>query len=692
MQFQIASMKKLFNNIITHLSLIYKIVAMVVTSVLILLMFPHTDRATHYNYSVGSFWNDDDLYAPYDFAVQKSENEVEQEEQNIRQQSLLFYSIDSSAHSNASKRLDNSTLGWQEKKQARYVLDAIYRIGYIEQPADVNDFANHTIVVLSGTVGAEHIGSDYITPNRVEEYVVRYGWGTHNDADIESRAELLRREILVPSICYDPIRTQLELDSRLSQIKYDSRMVQMGELIVAKGEYISEEKGQILASLENENNTRFASHYNATNHYIGQFLLCIIAFVALYMFLKIVKHHILDDDRKITFVLFSILMMAGFVALIERINPDLVLLAPVCMIPILMRVFFDMRVALYIELTTVIILGNLVPNSFEFIFYQLVTGMMSIVTVKGFERRSNFFIVSIAIFVTYSVIYTAGMLSQDTNLHGLDIQRYLIFFFNALLTLLSYPLIYIFEKVFGMTTALTLLEISSTNTPALRELSRRAPGTFQHCMQVANISEDVINEIGGNALLARVGALYHDIGKIKAPLYFTENQNTGLNPHNKLDYEESAQIITQHVRDGIELAKQYRLPNEVTDFIRTHHGTTRTGYFYTMWLNSHPGMTPDPTVFQYAGPAPFSRETAVVMLVDSVEAATHSLKEPTRENIQKMVNNIIDSKISDKQLNYCNITFGDITRIRELLAEKMANIYHVRVEYPTVKGQPDTAK
>lgn len=685
-------MKKLFNNIITHLSVIYKIVAMVVTSVLILLMFPHNDRATHYNYSVGSFWNDDDLYAPYDFAVQKSENEVEQEEQNIRQQSLLFFSVDSSAYASASKRLDNSTLGWQEKKQARYVLDAIYRIGYIEQPSDVNDFSSHTIVVLSGTVGSEHLGSDYVTANRVEEYVVRYGWGTNNDAEVERRADLLRKEILVPSVCYDPIRTQLELDSRLSQIKYDSRMVQMGELIVAKGEYISEEKGQILASLEDENNTRFASHYNATNHYIGQFLLCIIAFVALYMFLKNVRHHILDDDRKITFVLLSILLMAGVVALIERINPDLVLLAPVCMIPILMRVFFDMRVALYIELTTVIILGNLVPNSFEFIFYQLVTGMMSIVTVKGFEKRSNFFVVAIAIFVTYSIIYTAGMLSQDTNLHGLQLQRYLIFFFNALLTLLSYPLIYIFEKIFGLTTALTLLEISSTNTPALRELSRRAPGTFQHCMQVANISEDVINEIGGNALLARVGALYHDIGKIKAPLYFTENQNTGLNPHNKLDYEESAQIITQHVRDGIELAKQYRLPNDVTDFIRTHHGTTRTGYFYAMWMNSHPGMTPDSTAFQYAGPAPFSRETAVVMLVDSVEAATHSLKEPTRENIQKLVNNIIDSKINDKQLNYCNITFGDITRIRELLVEKMSNIYHVRVEYPTVKEQPTIAK
>ena len=654
---------------------------MLATVVIILLMFPHNDHGTHYSYAVGSFWNYDDLYATYDFAVRKSENEVERERAATRQQSLLYFTIDSSAEQSAKQRLDQCDLDLVSRQQARTAINSIYKKGYIETPAGIDDFASRTLIVLQGKTASEHHVTDFVSADDVDGIISR-----NTLYDNSRLASILRDDVLVPSVCFEPVRTEIELDSRLSQIKYTSKMVQAGELIIAKGEYITDEKAQTIASLEAENNERFETHYNVFNHNLGQMLLCIIAFVALYMFLKIVKHPILEDNRKVTFVMVTILMMSGFVALVERVNPEWVLLAPVCIVPILMRVFFDMRVALYIDLATVIILGNMVPNSFEFIFYQLVTGMMSIITVKGFERRSSFFIVALTIFATYSLIYTAGILSQDTNLHGLDVQRYLMFFMNALLTLLSYPLIYLFENVFGMTTTLTLLEISSTNTPALRELSRRAPGTFQHSMQVANISEDIINEIGGNALLARVGALYHDIGKINAPLYFTENQNTEFNPHDELDSEESAHIITQHVRDGIALAKKYHLPNDVTDFIRTHHGTTRTGYFYALWQKEHPGVPADDAIFQYAGPAPFSRETAVVMIVDSVEAATKSIEKPDRDSIQKMVNKIIDDKINERQLNYSNITFGDITKIRELLTAKMMSVYHVRVEYPTVKN------
>ncbi len=675
-------MKKLLEKIVPHMSLIYKIMTMLVTVVLILLMFPHNDRETHYNYAVGSFWNEEDLYAPYDFAIRKSESEVERERAATRQQSLLYFTIDSTAEQEARNRLDQCTLDWNSRQQARTVLNTIYKKGYVETPKDIDDFATRTLIVLQGNTASEHQATDFVTADDIEDIVSRNG---HNENSDNHIASILKEEVLVPSVRYESLRTQIELDSRLSQIKYTSKMVQAGALVIAKGEYIDEEKAQAIASLESENSERFESHYNVFNHNLGQMLLCIIAFVALYMFLKIVKHPILEDNKKVTFVMVTILMMSGFVALVERVNPEWVLLAPVCIVPILMRVFFDMRVALYIDLTTVIILGNMVPNSFEFIFYQMVTGMMSIITVKGFERRSSFFIVALTIFATYSLIYTAGMLSQNTNLHGLDQQRYMMFFLNALLTLLSYPLIYLFEKIFGMTTALTLLEISSTNTPALRELSRRAPGTFQHSMQVANISEDIINEIGGNALLARVGALYHDIGKISAPLYFTENQNTEFNPHDELDCKESAHIITRHVLDGIALAKKYHLPNDVTDFIRTHHGTTRTGYFYAIWQKEHPGETADDSIFQYAGPAPFSRETAVVMIVDSVEAATKSIENPDRESIRTMVNKIIDNKINERQLNYSNITFGDITKIRELLTIKMMSVYHVRVEYPTVK-------
>ena len=490
----------------------------------------------------------------------------------------------------------------------------------------------------------------------------------------------------MPNLVPDEARTALELDSRLSQISYSSQMVMAGDHIVSKGEEVSEEKAQIIRSLEAENDRRFSDSFSLAGQMAGQLLLAIIAFTALYMFLKNTRHPILEDNRKVTFVMLTILLMSAIVALVTRVNPDWVLLVPLCIVPILMRVFFDMRVALYIHLTTVIILANLVPNAFEFIFYQLITGMMSIIAVRDLERRSQFFVLSLVIFISYSFIYTAGVLSQDTNLHAITVDRYLMFFLNALLTLMAYPLIYVFEKFFGITTSLTLMELSSTSHPALRELSQKAPGTFQHSVQVANIAEDLVGEIGGDSLLTKVGALYHDIGKVRNPFYFTENQSSDFNPHNELDYAESAQIITAHVTDGLELARRYHLPSEVQDFIRTHHGTTYTGYFYAKELECHPDGNFDKSLFRYPGPRPYSRETAVVMIVDTVEAACRSLKVHSKEATDEMIDRLIDGKVQAGQLDNCPLTYGDIARIRKFLKEKMMSIYHVRVEYPTVKS------
>ena len=497
---------------------------------------------------------------------------------------------------------------------------------------------------------------------------------------------LLRDSILVPSLVLDRERTALELESRLSQLSYSSELVMAGERIVSKGEEVTEDKAQILKSLEAENDRRFSDEYSVWGQMGGQFLLAVIAFVALYMFLKNTRHALLEDNRKVSFVMMLILLMSAFEALMVWYAPEWVLIVPLCIVPILMRVFFDMRVALYIHLTTVIILANLVPNSFEFIFYQLVTGMMSIIATRSLEKRSQFFVLALVIFGSYSFIYTAGVLSQETNLHGLEATKYLMFFLNAVMTLLAYPLIYLFENLFGITTDLTLLELSSTSTKALRELSRRAPGTFQHSMQVANLAEDLLSELGGHVLLGRVGALYHDIGKMRNPLYFTENQTNGFNPHNELDYNESARIITRHITDGLELAREYHLPAEVQDFIRTHHGTTYTGYFYAKEKELHPDGGFDESAFRYPGPRPYSRETAVVMIVDTVEAACHSMKVHTKETTDEMIDKLIDGKIAAGQLDNCDLTYGDIAKIRKLLKAKMMSIYHVRIEYPTVKN------
>ena len=663
-------MGNIINAIVKRLSLIYKILAILVTAVLIIVIFPHTRHGEHYDYKIGAVWRGADLVAPYDFAVMLTADELKVEQEAERQKAILYYRVDSSARDMALERLESGQ--WKlesgERRKLKRQIDSIYRTGYLETPKEVNDLSSHSIVVLQGAVGQLHRSDEYLTRDDLEP-------------------GLLRDSLLQPSLVLDQARTTLELDSRLSQISHHSQMVMAGDRIISKGEEVTPEKAQIITSLESENDRRFSDSYSLWGQMAGQLLLAIIAFVALFMFLKNTRHPILDDNRKVLFVLLLILLMSAVEALVIRTNPDWVLLVPLCIVPILMRVFFDMRVALYIHLTTVIILANLVPNSFEFIFYQLVTGMMSIIAVRNLERRSQFFTLALVIFLSYSFIYTSGVLSQDTNLLSLSGEKYLMFFLNALLTLMAYPLIYLFEKLFGMTTNLTLMELSSTNTPALRELSKRAPGTFQHSMQVANLAEDLISEIGGNALLAKVGALYHDIGKIRNPLYFTENQNSGFNPHDELDYVESAQLITRHVTDGLDLARQYRLPAEVQDFIRTHHGTTYTGYFYAKELERHPDGNFDVTQFRYPGPRPYSRETAVVMIVDTVEAACRSLKQHTKESTDQLIDRLIEGKVKERQLDNCPLSYGDIARIRQFLKSKMMSIYHVRVEYPTAKNE-----
>lgn len=670
-------MKKFLSYIISHLRIFYLISLLSVTVALILIMFPDNYSRVQYNYAVGSFWHGDDLYSPYDLTLIKSESENNKDIQRAKEESTRYFTIDSTAEEKARQRTNSLNLNRSESQLVREVVSLVY--GSEGYAIDYPEMQGHHVVVLSGNIGHEIDPESIMTPIDVEQFVAQ---AISDSAKANHLSHLIVDSILYPSIVFDQQRTHLELDSRLSQLAYSSKMIQKDELIVAKGQRIDEEIALALATLEQEENHRTIDQYSIFLHYLGEALLCIIAFVALYIFLKNIRHPMLDDLKKVSFAFFIVIFISAVVALVVRTDPSLLLIVPICVVPILMRIFFDMRVALYIHIVAVIIIGNMVPNSYEFIFYQLVSGMMSIITVRNFEKRSSFFAVALVIFSTYSLIYVAGVLSTDGSFANIAADRFLIFFINAILTLLAYPLIFLFERMFGMTTNLTLMEISSTNTPALRELSQKAPGTFQHSMQVANIAEDLINEIGGNALLAKVGALYHDIGKIMAPIYFTENQNNGFNPHDNIDYEESAHIITQHVRDGVALAKKYRLPAEITDFIRTHHGTTVTGYFYAQAKLHHPDEEINIADFRYLGPTPFSRETAVVMLVDSVEAACKSLKNHDKQSIDRMVDNIINDKIEHNQLNNCPLTLQDITRIRAYIKQRMMSIYHVRVEYP----------
>ncbi|MBR4301186.1 MAG: HDIG domain-containing protein [Bacteroidales bacterium] len=673
-------MKKILYWLLTNFSLVYKVLAVLVVSLLILLVFPN-QKKSDYDFVAGGFWNNEDLYAPFDFAVQKSQEEIDRDVATAKSDALLFFYFDSVVCDKVENQLLN--MEWHltnyQRNELLRVVNQIYSRGYLQEPDKMD--INRTIILLRGNVGTTRGYADFYNRAQINDLLAERLVGFSNS---DSLRVFLLDNLLQPNIVFDDIRTKLEEDSRVSQISSASGMVSMGQLIVSKGEYITPEKANVLRSLESEKKTRFDINYSEMNRNIGLYLLIIIAFTALFLFLALIKHPLLSDNKKVTFVLFIIFTMCFMVAMLLRINPDWVMLAPLCLAPILVRVFFDMRVALYIHLVIIIIIASFVPNSFEFIFYQLIAGMMSIISVKNFEHRSNFFVVSLIVFLTYSAIYVAGVLSQDTTLENIHIDRFVIFFCNALLLLMAFPFTYLFEKIFGFVSVLTLLEISSTNTKALRDLSNKAPGTFQHSVQVANIAEDMINEIGGNSLLARVGALYHDIGKMYAPLYFTENQTSGFNPHAELESENSASVIISHVRNGVEMAKKYHLPESVIDFIRTHHGTTKTGYFYNRYLMEHPDEPVDEALFAYNGPKPYSRETAVVMLVDSVEAAVRSLKNHDKESISELIDRIVEGKIRDNQFSNCNITFRDIDTIKRILKDKMLSIYHVRIAYPVV--------
>jgi len=501
--------------------------------------------------------------------------------------------------------------------------------------------------------------------------------------------------ILKDTISYEikiaDITTPLKLNEKITEKNKDLQIknispikesISKGDQIILTGEQVNEAKYEALSIYKKEYEKQFTSPKIKSKQILGQFILVSLALLAMLFFLKYIIPELYNDSKKIILILSVIILMVLTTSLIIDVNSQYIFIAPLCLTPILIRTFFDSRSSLYVFLVNIIIIGFSVPHSFEFVFYQLMVGMMVIISMEHLEKRRDFFKTSLLVFLTYSIIYIALTLIQDADLNKINPYRFSYFAINAALTLLAFPLIFIFEKIFGYVSELSLLEYSDTNSKILRELSVKAPGTFQHCVQVANIAEELIHQIGGNALLARAGALHHDIGKTLKPLFYIENQQTGFNPHNEINNEESAEIITSHVVDGVKLAHKYKLPEPLIDFIRTHHGSSKTKYFYNKQKIEHPNIPIDENIFTYKGPKPFSRETAVVMMVDSVEAASRSISEHTEKAISDLVDNIIDEQIKTDQFSNANITFKDITAIKQHLKLKLQAVYHTRIKYP----------
>ncbi|NQU53533.1 MAG: HDIG domain-containing protein, partial [Bacteroidetes bacterium] len=481
---------------------------------------------------------------------------------------------------------------------------------------------------------------------------------------------------------FDIETTNKDIEEVTGKISASRGMVQIGERIILEGEIVDGEKYQMLESLKASFEKERGKGVNRYMVSIGKGLLIIVLLGLVFAFLYIYRHDILSQYRKLAFLM---LFMVSMVLLSSFINkfPNLhIYLVPLAIFPIVVRTFFDSRTAIFMLIITTLLIGFYAPNNYEFILLQVSAGIVAVFSLNKMHRRVHLILATLWVLLTYTLVYAALNLIHEGSIMSFNYEMLKWFVISSVLILLVYPLVYVFEKIFGFISDVTLIEISDSNQPLLRKLAEEAPGTFQHSMQIANLAEEVILKIGGNPFLVRAGALYHDIGKIAKPNFFIENQSVGMNPHDQLSYIKSAEIIIDHVKNGVRLAQKHKLPTPLIEFIATHHGTTKAKYFFIKHQQENPEKKIDEDSFIYPGPLPKTKEAAVVMLVDGIEAASRSLPEKTFENLQKLIGNMIDQKIKDKQLDHSALTFNDINVIKETLLNKLINIYHIRIEYP----------
>ncbi|HEY8784699.1 MAG TPA: HDIG domain-containing metalloprotein [Mucilaginibacter sp.] len=644
-----------------------------------------------YDVEKGRIWNQKDLISPYNFAILKTPQEIENDEKTARASVTPVYQLDDDIgpreiegfNSDLSIKWHNSGIKDFQKKEylsaGDDLLKEIYDRGVLVlNPKYQQSSENYPLTILNKNVATDKNSADLFTKEKALAYCDQV-LSLRKNLDKAFLLDLISNR-LQPNLNYDnKLTSRLEKEA-IEGLSTTRGMVQKGEVIVNKGSVVNDEVYQKLQSYKKafEDNARITGDPQLV--LLGQFLLVSIAITLLMVFLYLFRRDIYDDNRLVSLILLVVTAMLFTLSIAIKLQLPNLYYIPYCIVPIIIRILFDTRLALNIHLLVVLIAGFFVPNSFEFAYFELTAGMVSIYSIKNLIRREQFLISALIITFTYFVSFIGISFIREGSLKSIDWMGFLPFVVSVLLTLLAYPLIYIFEKVFAITSDITLIELTNTNAPLLREMAFTAPGTFQHSLQVANLAENAIYTIGGNALLVRAGALYHDIGKMENPLYFIENQS-GFNPHDKLPYQESAQIIIRHVQKGVEMARNANLPEIVIDFIRTHHGDTRVDYFYHSFLKNFPEKFVDENTFRYPGPVPFTKEGGVLMLADSVEAASRSLKEPDEKSINDLVDRIVKYKLDQNQLNDSNITLKDIETIKTIFKRMLMSIYHVRIDY-----------
>ena len=643
-----------------------------------------------YEYQLYKPWQHETLYAPIDFPIYKDAEMLKVESDEIIRSVKPIFKLDSHATRQAKSRLDETfEQQWHahdgmdaetNKKALMELFDQVQNRGVLVYDKALSDFSDETQISLvkDQTATTVAFGSLY-TMNSARESIEQWMEHGHPGIDVQLLSTLLLN-VLFPNVVYDDSMTKQEQDKVLSKMSLTYGMVQKDELIITEGEIVDENVFAILNSLQKEYTTGSFAKNDSRQVQLSQLFLVALLFVMLALYLKALHNKdVFSELSKINLILLLMVVMIIPSYWIMKLHPSFILMMPVVMLTMVMVTFFSSALAFTVQVFTVLLISMAVPNPFQYIFMQLVASMIVIFILAHHRSRRHYFISSLLLFVVYFAVYLAFAFLSSSEIDWSTVGMLAL---NALFTMLSLPLIFLFEKMFSMTTSLTLMELNNTNTPLLRQLAQTAPGTFQHSIQVANLCDEVLYAIGGDSLLARTGALYHDIGKMKNPMYFTENQHGGYNSHNDISNVESAQIIISHVLDGSEMAKKARIPEQIIEFIRTHHGTRRTEYFYIMEKRQHPDEEVDPADFTYHGPIPFSRETALLMICDSVEAASRSLKEPDENNISNLVDNIIQKQMDDGQFMNVDLTLRDFTTIKKVLKKKLMSIYHVRIAYP----------
>ena len=646
-----------------------------------------------YEFEKGNVWLHDDLVSPYNYPIKKTPEQIKEDKENVLKSALPIYEFDEQVFQDQASQYQaefeakwkNAGYKEDESKQKSFtlglnILQDIYQKGIIGLNKKYQRDGDNYIISLVKTGFESQISTGTLNSQTQAALEV-----TNQVLDSKNEATdlliTLLKDRIAPNIIYDERLTEKVENQALESISSTRGMVQKGELIVAKENAVSEDIYQKLESLRLTYEADITTPNDRKLTFIGQFMLVSLVVFLLMTFLYLFRKDIFTDNRQISLILIVFTGMLVFLSFSIKFKLPSLYYIPYCIVPIIIRILFDTRLAMNIHLLVVLLASFFLPNSFEFAFLQISAGMVAIYSIKNLVRREQFLISALLILLNYFVAYLGISLIKEGTVGAIEWIKFLPFVFSVLLSLLAYPLIYLFEKLFGITSDITLIELTNTNTSLLRELAFKAPGTFQHSLQVANLAESAIYKIGGNALLVRAGALYHDIGKIENPQFFIENQIKGVNPHDKLPYDDSAQIIIKHVLNGIEMARRNNLPEVIVDFIRTHHGNTRVDYFYQSFLKNFPEKIVDENTFRYPGPIPFTKETAVLMLADSVEAASRSLKEPDVENINALVERIIDYKLAQDQLNDSNITLKEIETIKLIFKTMLMGIYHVRVEY-----------